>query len=127
MYFNDHTLSGNVGRDAVLRETKTGKVLSFSFAHTSPYTKKTTWYDASVWGKRAESLEPLIKKGVSVVLRGESGPDTFKDTKTGEDRFKMVFRAEDVQLERGKGDSGSVSADDDDVADDVETNEELPF
>lgn len=123
MYFNDHTLSGNVGRDAVLRDTKSGKVLSFSVAHTSPFgEKKTTWYDVSVWGKRAESLEPLIKKGTAVVLRGESGPDSYTD-KSGDEKFKMTFRANDVQIERG-GSGAGASADTDD---EDENDEDLPF
>ena len=124
MYFNEHILSGNVGRDAVLRETAKGKVLSFSMAHTSVYgDKKTTWYDVSVWGNRAESLEALIKKGTQILVSGESGSDEYTD-KDGNKRFKMVFRANNVQLVGGKA---SGSSQDVDSTEEEEGDEDLPF
>ena len=70
------TIAGNVGKDAVLRTTQNGdKVLGFSLGVSNGKDKNgedrpTTWYDCSVWGKRAESLERHIAKGTKLVLSG---------------------------------------------------------
>lgn len=65
------SIVGNVGKDAVLRSTQGGdKVLGFSLAVSNGRDKDATWYDCSVWGKRAESLEPHIKKGSKLALSG---------------------------------------------------------
>jgi len=65
------SIAGNVGKDAVLRTTEKGdKVLGFSVAVSNGKDKDATWYDCSVWGKRAENLEPHIKKGGKLALSG---------------------------------------------------------
>lgn len=70
------TIAGNVGKDAVLRSTQGGdKVLGFSLAVDNGKDKNgnkrdATWYDCSIWGKRAESLERHITKGTKLVLTG---------------------------------------------------------
>lgn len=69
-------IAGNVGKDAVLRRTQDGDpVLSFSLAVDNGKDKDgnkrdATWFDCSVWGKRAESLERHITKGTKLVLSG---------------------------------------------------------
>lgn len=71
------TIAGNVGKDAVLRRTQSGDaVLGFSVAVDNGKDKggnrrESTWYDCSIWGKRAESLERHITKGLKLVLRGK--------------------------------------------------------
>lgn len=70
------TIAGNVGKDAVLRRTQGGDaVLGFSLAVNNGRDKDgndrpATWYDCSIWGKRAESLERHITKGTKMVLQG---------------------------------------------------------
>lgn len=64
-------IAGNVGKDAVLRTTQNGdKVLGFSLAVDNGKDKPATWYDCSIWGKRAESLERHITKGLKLSLSG---------------------------------------------------------
>ena len=56
-------IAGNVGKDAVLRRTQDGEpVLGFSLAVDNGKDKDgnpraATWFDCSIWGKRAEALE----------------------------------------------------------------------
>lgn len=70
------TIAGNVGKDAVLRRTQGGDaVLGFSLAvdtgkDRDGNKRPSVWYDCSIWGKRAESLERHISKGTKLVLRG---------------------------------------------------------
>jgi len=70
------TIAGTVGRDAVLRRTGSGDaVLGFSLAcdngkDRDGNKRDATWYDCSLWGKRAEALEHHITKGLKLTLRG---------------------------------------------------------
>jgi single-strand DNA-binding protein len=69
-------IAGTVGRDAELRRTGNGDaVLGFSVAvdqgkDKSGNKRETRWYDASIWGKRAESLQSYITKGTKLTLQG---------------------------------------------------------
>lgn len=70
------TIAGNVGKDAVLRRTGSGDpVLGFSLAvdngkDRDGNKRESTWFDCSIWGKRAESLQNHITKGTKLVLIG---------------------------------------------------------
>ena len=72
-------IAGSVGKDATLRRTQGGDaVLSFSLAvdngkDRDGNRRNSTWYDCSIWGKRAESLERMITKGTKLVLTGRPG------------------------------------------------------
>jgi single-strand DNA-binding protein len=69
-------IAGTVGKDAVLRRTQNDDaVLSFSVAvdqgkDKNGQKRETKWYDASIWGKRAESLQSYITKGTKLTLQG---------------------------------------------------------
>lgn len=69
-------IAGTVGRDAELRRTQGGDaVLGFSVAvdngkDANGNKRDATWYDCSIWGKRAESLQSHITKGTKLTLTG---------------------------------------------------------
>jgi single-strand DNA-binding protein len=69
-------ITGTVGKDAVLRRTQNNdSVLSFSVAVDQGKDKNgqkrdAKWYDASLWGKRADSLQSYITKGTKLTLQG---------------------------------------------------------
>ncbi len=68
-------IAGIVGKDAVLRQTSGDDVLGFSVAVDNGKDKNgekrdATWFDCSLWGKRAASLETYIKKGTRVAVTG---------------------------------------------------------
>ena len=70
------TISGNLGKDAVVRDAGGTSVAGFSIAMKSGYGDKaqTIWVDCSLWGKQAESgLVQYLKKGQFVVVTGEMG------------------------------------------------------
>src|SRR6056297_2427108 len=65
------TIAGNVGRDAELRKTQNGdSVLGFSIAVDNGKDKDASWYDCSVWGKRADALSQHITKGLKLCVSG---------------------------------------------------------
>lgn len=64
-----------IGRDAEVRYTQDGTQvagvsLAFNYGRKDPNTgnKPTQWVDGSLWGQRAESLAPYLKKGTKVVV-----------------------------------------------------------
>ena len=65
----------------------------------------TQWIRASLWGKRAESLAPYIKKGA---LHAFHLRDLRIDEFTGKDgavKVSMVAEIDDIELCGGKGDA----------------------
>lgn len=70
------TIAGTVGKDAVLRNTQGGEpVLNFSLAvdngkDAQGNKRDATWFDCSIWGKRATSLQNHIAKGSKLTLSG---------------------------------------------------------
>jgi single-strand DNA-binding protein len=69
-------LAGNVGKDAELRNLGNGDpVLNFSLAidngkDRDGNRRDSTWYDCSLFGKRAAGLAPHIRKGDKLTLVG---------------------------------------------------------
>lgn len=89
------TVSGNIGKDAVVRKAGDQSVAGFSLAMKSGYGEKaqTIWLDCSLWGKQAESgLVQYLKKGQFVVLSGELG------TREHEGKTYLTLRVNDVTL-----------------------------
>lgn len=74
-------IAGNVGKDGELRRTQSGDpVLGFSLAvdngkDRDGNKREPTWFNCSVWGKRAESLERHILKGTKLTLIGRPTAD----------------------------------------------------
>lgn len=70
------SIAGTVGKDAELRKTHSGdSVLGFSLAVDNGKGKDgnkldATWYDCSIWGKRADALSSMITKGTKLALHG---------------------------------------------------------
>lgn len=99
-----------LGRDATLRHTPQGDAvlemaLAFNYGQKDGEGKRPTqWIDATLWGKRAESLAPHMKKGTALdVVITEPHVETWtkKDQTTG---FKLVGKV--AELEFAGGGSG---------------------
>jgi len=68
------TLAGNTGKDAEFKTTQNGTELcSFSVGVSTGYgeNKSTTWVDVTKWGKGAEGLARILRKGSKVAVSGE--------------------------------------------------------
>ncbi len=89
------TVSGNIGRDAEVRNAGGTAVAGFSLAMKSGYGDKaqTIWLDCSIWGKQAESgLVQYLKKGQFVVVSGEMG------TREHDGKTYITLRVNNVTL-----------------------------
>lgn len=93
------TIAGNVGKDPVLRRTNEGDpILSFSVAVSNGRDAKPTWFDVSVFGKRAMSLDPIIGKGTSLTVNGRLS------SREHEGRTYLQVAASEITLQGGKRD-----------------------
>ena len=73
-------ISGNVGKDAELRDTRDSKVLSFNVGVKNGFGKDagSVWYRCSLWGKAAESFSESLKKGTKVFITGDLVHDEYE-------------------------------------------------
>ena len=100
---------GNLPRDAELRFLPDSTpVLSFSVALNSGYGDKaqTDWLDCSLFGKRGESLAPILTKGIKVGVTGELSTNKYK-TKEGEEKTSLRLRVNAVTLTGNKSDASA--------------------
>jgi single-strand DNA-binding protein len=70
---NSITIYGNVGRDAEVRGTPSGKeVASFRLAASQGGDRPTIWLDASAWSSNRFAFEDVSKltKGDKVIVQG---------------------------------------------------------
>lgn len=93
------TIAGNIGRNAEVRTTGGGdKVAGFTVAVDDGYgdSKRTLWFDVSIWGKRAETLAPMLTKGGKVCVTGDLS------TREHEGKTYLTVRAAEVTLMSAK-------------------------
>lgn len=72
---------------------------NFSFALTSGYGQKavTSWISCSLFGKRAETLAPMLLKGTRIGITGEITNREYLD-RDGAKKYSLECRVSDVTL-----------------------------
>ena len=107
---NSLTISGNLGKDAEMRHLADGTaVCSFSVADSMGRDKPSIWWNCSMFGKRAESLQQYLAKGQQVTVIGTVTEREWVD-KDGQKRKSMDVRVQDVALQGGKRDAAPQAA-----------------
>lgn len=99
------TVTGTLGKDPKTSSHEGTPILSFSVASRrfAKGAEETDWVECSVWGKRAESLASLLRKGAKVAVRGALGVRKYT-TGDGRPGFALEMRADDVDvLAKGNG------------------------
>jgi single-strand DNA-binding protein len=104
-------LTGNLGAEPELRHTSGGQaVLNLRVATTESYEQngerkeRTEWHAVCLWGKRAEGLARILRKGETIVVQGSLR--TSKYEAKGETRYKTEIVASNVILTSKKNESG---------------------
>jgi len=97
-----NTLSGIVrlSKDAELKFLADGTpVAQLNMALQSGYGEKavTTWLIGNMFGKRAETLSPMLKKGQQVGIVGELTNRKYT-AKDGTDKYSLEVRLTDITL-----------------------------
>jgi single-strand DNA-binding protein len=96
-----------IGKDAEVRYTPGGAAvanvsLAFAYGKKGDDGKRPTqWVDASLWGQRAESLAPYIKKGGQIVAYLEDVSIQTFTKGDGTQATKMVARLVDIEFVAG--------------------------
>ena len=95
-------ITGNVTRDPELRFTPSGSaVISFGVATNRSVKKGDQWEDAVtfhnvvMWGKPAETMSNLLKKGMKVSITGRIDNRSY-DAKDGTKKYVSEIVAETV-------------------------------
>ena len=99
---NSLTITGHLGRDIELRSLSDGTPVGwFSVADSQGRDKPAIWWRCSLFGKRAESLAPYLKKGQQVTIVGSVSEREYTD-KDGQKRTSMDVRVNDLALQGGR-------------------------
>jgi len=99
---NSITITGNLGRDSEMHAMADGTpILSFSVADGQGKDKASIWWNCSLFGKRAESLQAYLNKGQTVTVIGSVSEREWAD-KDGSKRKSMDIRVNDIALQGGK-------------------------
>jgi single-strand DNA-binding protein len=94
-----------LGGDAELRYTSQGDAmanlsLAFSHGRRDPNTgeRPTQWVDASIWGRRAEALVPMLLKGTAVMVSLEDLHVETYTRRDGTQGTKLAARVTDIEF-----------------------------
>ena len=112
MSINKVALSGNITRDVDLRQTASGSaILVFGIAVNERIKRGDDWedypnfFDCVMFGRRAESLSKIMRKGMKVALSGRLRYSSWEN-KDGQRRSKVEVIAEEVELMQRRDGSG---------------------
>lgn len=106
---NKVILFGNLGADPELRfgQGEGSAVLKLRLATTDSYFSKrdnerkevTDWHSVVIFGKRAEALQKILKKGSTVLVEGRIKTSSYE--KDGVKVWKTEINADDIKLAGG--------------------------
>ena len=100
---NKVQLIGNLGNDPQITKLENGNSLAkFSVATNESYLNKagerienTQWHNIIAWGKTAEIVEKILKKGNEVVVEGKLINRSYEDDK-GVKRYTTEIQANEL-------------------------------
>jgi single-strand DNA-binding protein len=109
--FNTIIIVGYLGRDPELRYTPSNTaVCNFSVATTErrkdrsgEFQDVTTWFNVSVWGNRAETVNQYLSKGKLVYIEGRLTQREYQD-RDGNTRTSLDVNASNIQFIGPRGD-----------------------
>ena len=109
---NHGTFTGRIGRDSELNRMPNGDaVCNFSIANEigTKDNPRAQWIECAIFGKRAESLLPYLKKGLKVTVSGRITLETYRNREGVEKAGLRLTVAEiDMNLPpKGEGQAGA--------------------
>jgi single-strand DNA-binding protein len=137
MSINRVVLTGNLTRDAELKQTAGGALVKMRIAVNDrrkvgdQWTDVANFIDVNMFGTRAESVSRFLTKGKQVGIDGRIRMDEWT-TEDGQKRSKLEVYADNIELlgSRGEG-SGPRPVTEasfvDEAGPDVPDGEDIPF
>jgi single-strand DNA-binding protein len=103
MQMNSFSFTGNIGRDAEIRDTSSSSITSFPVAVKAGYGDNavTTWVNCNMWGDRGEAVAEYLTKGALVGITGELQLRKYTN-RDGEEKQNLEVRVVDLTLLGGK-------------------------
>jgi len=96
-------LAGNLAADPEFRQTQGDPVLNLRLATTESYLNKdkvrqerTEFHSLTVWGRRAEALSKILRKGSAITVEGSLQTRSYE--KDGEKRYATSVRVINLVL-----------------------------
>lgn len=112
MSMNTVAISGNVTRDPELRNTRSGSgVLNLTVAvndrrknpQTGEWEDVPNYVDCVLFGRRAEALAPILRKGTKVAIEGKLRYGQW-EAQDGTKRSKLEVAVDEIEImTRGQG------------------------
>jgi single-strand DNA-binding protein len=103
--FNKAFIIGRLTRDAELAYTASGMAVSkFSLACNekrksgSEWVDEVSFFDITLWGKQAESLNQYLTKGKQIAVDGKLKQERWTDRDSSQARSKISVVAQNIQL-----------------------------
>ena len=113
MSINRVVISGNLTRDPEIRRTQSGMaILGFGVAvndrrrdpQTGDWEDYANFIDCTVFGKRAESLDNLLHKGMKVAIEGKLRWSQWE--RDGQKRSKLEVIVDEIEFMSNKAKDG---------------------
>lgn len=109
---NNTNIIGRIGKEIELKYLPTGSaVANFSIAVNQDYKRqdgtkveKTSWFDISVFGKQAETVNNFFHKGSMIGITGELEQQTWQD-QSGANRSKVIIKLQNFTFIDKKSDN----------------------
>jgi len=124
---NKVLLIGHVGRDPVLKYTPNGTpVANFSMATNEVYGSnedrkvKTVWHTIVAWGKLAELVNNMVRKGQLIYVEGKISSREWTDN-SGNRRINYEIIMRDFSLLQRKESVGEMSSSPEESIEEIET------
>jgi single-strand DNA-binding protein len=121
MSLNKAIFTGNLAKDAELKETGSGMaVLNFSVAVNDRRKQGEEWVDAVNWidcvmfGNRATALAQYLTRGTKVAIESKIRWSSW-ETDEGQKRSKIDFIVDNLELLGGKREQSEPELSDDDI------------
>jgi single-strand DNA-binding protein len=118
---------GNLGKDAELTYTQSGKPLvKFSLAVTTGYGDNTytEWFNVAKMSEGVDKIAEYLKKGKGVLVEGKL-KTTSREDEHGQKKYWTTFWADAITLMADGNGNGKSGKSDDDVP--VGSEEDIPF
>lgn len=96
---NNISFLGRIGNDPEIKEVGGSDLLELNVANNVGFGDKasTNWFRCSIWGKRATSLQPYMKKGNQIFVTGQLTLREYTN-KDGEKRISPEVRVEQIDF-----------------------------
>lgn len=116
MSINRVTISGNLTRDAELRQTASGMaVLGFSVAvndrvkgEDGQWTDRPNFIDCTMFGKRADAVSRFLSKGSKVAIEGKLRWSQWE--RDGQKRSKIEVVVDEIEFMTSRSDGQHAAA-----------------